>query len=158
MKAVVQRVAGGKVTVDGNEVGAINKGLMVLLGVSNSDTDAELCYLADKIINLRIFEDEAGKMNLSLSEIGGELMVISQFTLYGNCKKGRRPSFIKAGEPAHAEKLYKEFIDKTKELGVSKVAQGVFGGDMKIDIRCDGPITILLDTEELMPKKQPEGE
>ncbi|MEG1779314.1 MAG: D-aminoacyl-tRNA deacylase, partial [Oscillospiraceae bacterium] len=82
----------------------------------------------------------------------------SQFTLYGNCKKGRRPSFIKAGEPAHAEKLYKEFIDKTKELGVSKVAQGVFGGDMKIDIRCDGPITILLDTEELMPKKQPEGE
>ena len=153
MKAVIQRTAYCRVTVDGRETGSIQKGLLVLLGVSDSDTEKELDYLAEKIIGLRIFEDEQGKMNLSLADVGGELMVVSQFTLYGDCRKGRRPSFIGAGKPEHANAMYEKFIQKAQQLNVAKVAHGEFGADMKVELLNDGPVTLILDTDEIMPKK-----
>ncbi|KXZ39433.1 D-tyrosyl-tRNA(Tyr) deacylase [Alkalithermobacter thermoalcaliphilus JW-YL-7 = DSM 7308] len=147
MRAVVQRVSNSKVTVDNEVVGQIGKGLMVLLGVTHSDNESDIKYLVDKILNLRIFEDEEGKMNLSLLDIKGELLVVSQFTLYGDCRKGRRPSFTEAAKPELANQLYEQFIKECKKYNI-KVEQGKFGADMKVDILNDGPVTMLLDSSK----------
>jgi len=150
MRAVVQRVSQSKVTVDDHVVGEISKGLMVLLGVSNADTTKDADYLADKIMKLRIFEDEAGKMNLSIKDVDGELLVVSQFTLYGDCKRGTRPSFSNAAPGDVAEKLYNYFVSKCRESGVKKVQTGCFGAHMILDITNDGPVTILMDSEKII--------
>ena len=145
MRAVVQRVSSSKVTVDGEVTGEINKGLLVLLGVTHEDTSKDVDYIIDKVLNLRIFEDENEKMNLSLKDVGGELLVVSQFTLYGDCRKGRRPSFSSAARPEVATKLYEEFIEKTRKEGI--VTQtGQFGAHMMVDLTNDGPVTILLES------------
>lgn len=147
MRAVVQRVASSKVTVDESTIGEINKGLLILLGVTHEDTSKDVDYLLDKIVNLRIFEDENDKMNLSLKDVNGELLVVSQFTLYGDCKKGRRPNFTSAAKPDLATSLYEEFIDKAKKEGI-KVGTGKFGAHMMVDLVNDGPVTILIDSEK----------
>jgi len=145
MRAVVQRVSSSKVTVDGELTGEINKGLLVLLGVTHDDTSKDVDYIIDKVLNLRIFEDENEKMNLSLKDVCGELLVVSQFTLYGDCRKGRRPSFSNAARPEVATKLYEEFIDKARKEGI--VTQtGMFGAHMMVDLTNDGPVTILLES------------
>ena len=145
MRAVVQRVSSSKVTVDGEVIGNINKGLLVLLGVTHEDTSKDVDYIIDKVLNLRIFEDENEKMNLSLKDVEGELLVVSQFTLYGDCRKGRRPSFSSAARPEVATKLYEEFIEKTRKEGI--VTQtGQFGAHMMVDLTNDGPVTILLES------------
>ena len=145
MRAVVQRVSSSKVTVDGEVTGEINKGLLVLLGVTHEDTSKDVDYIIDKVLNLRIFEDENEKMNLSLKDVGGELLVVSQFTLYGDCRKGRRPSFSSAARPEVATKLYEEFIEKARKEGiVTKIGQ--FGAHMMVDLTNDGPVTILLES------------
>lgn len=141
MKAVIQRVTKASVCVDGKEIGAIQNGLLVLLGVCNEDTREETSKFVDKITGLRIFADENGKTNLSLQEVNGELLVISQFTLYADCKKGRRPSFTNAGNPILAEELYEAFIEMAKRK-VDKVEHGEFGADMKVELLNDGPFTI----------------
>ncbi len=145
MRAVVQRVSQANVKVDGKIVGEINKGLLVFLGVGKEDDDKDLDYMIDKILGLRIFEDENGKLNLSLMDIQGELLVISQFTLYGNVKKGKRPSFTDAADPDIANKYYELFIEKAREKGV-KTEHGIFGADMKVSLINDGPVTILIDS------------
>lgn len=147
MRAVVQRVKNSKVTVDNKIVGEIEKGLLVLLGVGEEDGAKDLDYIYDKVINLRIFEDEDKKMNLSLLDIGGELLIVSQFTLYGDARRGRRPSFSSSAKPDVAEKYYEEFIARAKEEGI-KTEAGVFGGDMEVELLNDGPVTILLDSEK----------
>ena len=147
MRAVVQRVTSSKVVVDGQSTGAINKGINVLIGISCDDNEEDLKYIRDKIINLRIFEDENFKMNKSLMDIGGEILVISQFTLYGDCRKGRRPNFMAALGGEEAKKLYDQFVLMIKECGI-KVETGIFGADMKVDIQNDGPVTILLDSKK----------
>ena len=147
MRAVVQRVTSSKVVVDGKIVGSINKGINVLIGISCDDNEGDLKYIRDKIINLRIFEDENFKMNKSLMDIGGEILVISQFTLYGDCRKGRRPNFMAALGGEEAKKLYDQFVLMIKECGI-KVETGIFGADMKVDIQNDGPVTILLDSKK----------
>ena len=147
MRAVVQRVTSSKVEVDGQITGAINKGINVLIGISCDDNEEDLKYIRDKIINLRIFEDENFKMNKSLMDIGGEILVISQFTLYGDCRKGRRPNFMAALGGEEAKKLYDQFVLMIKECGI-KVETGIFGADMKVDIQNDGPVTILLDSKK----------
>jgi len=145
MRAVVQRVSSSKVTVDGEVIGNINKGLLVLLGVTHEDTSKDVDYIIDKVLNLRIFEDENEKMNLSLKDVEGELLVVSQFTLYGDCRKGSRPSFSNAARPEVATKLYEEFIDKARKEGI--VTQtGMFGAHMMVDLTNDGPVTILLES------------
>ena len=149
MKAVLHRVTFAAVHVDGACVGEIGTGLLVLLGVADGDTEREAQVLADKIANLRIFSDEEGKMNLSLLTIGGEMLVVSQFTLCANCVKGRRPDFFGAAKPDEAERLYLYFCEKIKELGVEKVATGEFGADMQVSLLNDGPVTIILDSGEL---------
>lgn len=147
MRAVVQRVKNSKVTVDENVTGDINKGLMVLLGVGLEDSTSDADYLVEKILNLRIFEDDDEKMNRSLLDIGGELLVVSQFTLYGDCRRGKRPSFDKAARPEKAKELYEYFLDKCKQYGI--VAQtGIFQAHMIVDISNDGPVTILLDSKK----------
>ncbi len=146
MRAIVQRVINSKVVVDEKIVGQVNKGLMVLLGVGNNDTLADIEYLTEKILKLRIFEDTDGKMNLSLLDIEGEILVVSQFTLYGDCRKGRRPSFSSAAPPDLANQLYEEFIKTCRKKGVKKVETGEFGAHMLVDIQNDGPVTILLDS------------
>ena len=148
MRAVLQRVTRASVTVDGEVLGKIGKGFMILLGVEDADTEEIADKMADKICKLRIFEDENGKTNLGLKEVGGSLLLISQFTLYADCKKGNRPSFIKAGAPDKAKALYDYVIAKCKEE-VEVVEQGEFGADMKVELTNDGPFTILLDSEEL---------
>lgn len=148
MKAIIQRVTNAAVSVEGNQIGAIEKGLLILLGVCNEDTKEEVNKFVDKITGLRIFEDENGKTNLSLQDVEGELLVISQFTLYADCKKGRRPSFINAGNPDLAKELYEYFIEMAKTK-VEKVEQGEFGADMKVSLVNDGPFTIVLDSKEL---------
>ena len=148
MKLVIQRVTHASVTVDNNVIGKIGKGYMVLIGVSDTDTKEIADKMLDKMIKLRIFEDENGKTNLSLADVGGELLLISQFTLYANCKKGNRPSFIEAGSPDHANALYEYIIEKCKER-VDVVEQGEFGAEMKVESINDGPVTIILDTREL---------
>lgn len=147
MRAIIQRVNSANVQVNNNQIGKINKGLLVFLGVKDDDSDEDLSYLVDKIINLRIFEDEEDKMNLSLIDVQGELLVVSQFTLYGDCKKGRRPSFAKAAKPNRAKFLYEKFIEETKKRGFN-TQQGEFQAHMIINIQNDGPVTILLDSEK----------
>lgn len=148
MKLVIQRVTHASVTVDNNVIGKIGKGYMVLIGVSDTDTKEIADKMLDKMIKLRIFEDENGKTNLSLADVGGELLLISQFTLYANCKKGNRPSFIEAGSPDHANALYEYIIEKCKER-VDVVEQGEFGAEMKVELLNDGPFTVILDSEKI---------
>lgn len=148
MKIVLQRVKNASVSVDGKVIGEIDKGFLLLLGVSNTDTKEIADKLAEKISKLRIFEDENGKTNLSASDIGGELLIVSQFTLYADCKKGNRPSFTNAGNPALANELYEYFIEICKPLFV-KVAHGEFGADMQVSLVNDGPFTIVLDSDIL---------
>ena len=147
MIAVIQRVIESSVTVNNQIVGTINKGLTVLLGVETGDQSSDVVYLADKIISLRIFGDSAGKMNLSLSDIQGEMLVISQFTLAGNCSKGRRPSFDKSASPEIAKALYEAFISRLKSFGI-KVETGIFAADMLVDIKNDGPVTFVLNSKK----------
>lgn len=148
MKFVIQRVLESSVKVDGDVIGQIGKGFMVLIGVGQEDTKEVADKMVKKMIGLRIFEDENGKTNLSLSDVNGELLLISQFTLYANCKKGNRPSFTESGAPDLAEELYEYIIDKCKE-SVPVVEQGSFGADMKVSLINDGPFTIVLDSEKL---------
>lgn len=148
MKLVIQRVTHASVTVDNNVIGKIGKGYMVLIGVSDTDTKEIADKMLDKMIKLRIFEDENGKTNLSLADVGGELLMISQFTLYANCKKGNRPSFIEAGSPDHANALYEYIIEKCKER-VDVVEQGEFGAEMKVELLNDGPFTVILDSQQI---------
>ena len=148
MRAVVQRVKKGSVEIEEKVVGKIEKGLVILLGVGKNDTEKEVEYLAEKIVNLRIFEDKEGKMNLSVKDITGQILVISQFTLYGDCKKGRRPSFIFASFPDKAVKLYDYFVKFIKNYGL-KVETGQFQARMLVKIFNNGPVTILLDSEKL---------
>ena len=147
MRAVVQRVLSSTVTVEGKTVGKINKGFNVLLGIKNDDTVEDMKYMEEKIKGLRIFEDEEGKMNLSLQEVGGEILLISQFTLYGDARKGRRPSFIEAAKGDDAEKIYETMINDLRKSGYH-VETGVFGAEMKVLIENDGPVTILLDSRK----------
>lgn len=149
MRFVIQRVKHASVTVEGETCGAINKGFMVLIGVSKEDNEAIADKLVDKMCKLRIFEDENGKTNLSLDDVNGELLLISQFTLYANCKKGNRPSFIDAGGPEEANWLYEYIIDRCKEK-CPVVEKGIFGADMKVELLNDGPFTVILDSAEIM--------
>jgi D-tyrosyl-tRNA(Tyr) deacylase len=147
MKAVVQRVKSAEVCVDGRVTGKIGKGLLVLLGVGKGDGENDLSFLASKIPELRIFEDGSGKFNLSLKEIGGEMLVVSQFTLYGDCRKGRRPSFTEAEEPPIAKNFYEQFISKLRGQGIS-VQTGEFQAKMEVHLINDGPVTLLLDSRQ----------
>ena len=148
MRAVVTRVKSASVTIDGRVNGEIGQGLLVLLGVGPSDTEAQAVKLADKVCGLRIFEDENEKMNLNLEAVGGALLVVSQFTLYADCRKGNRPSFIGAGAPAEADRLYEYFMERCR-THVDKVEHGRFGADMKVSLVNDGPFTLMLDSREL---------
>lgn len=147
MRAVVQRVSSARVTVDGRIAGEIRAGLVVLLGVGRSDNPESAAYLAEKIANLRIFADAAGKMNRSLLETAGSVLVVSQFTLYGDTRGGRRPSYIQAASPEEANRLYEEFVQAMRAAGVT-VATGVFQAHMQVELVNDGPVTILLDSEK----------
>ena len=144
MKLVIQRVANAQVEVDEKIVGKINKGYLVLFGVKEGDTIEQADALADKLCKLRIFEDENEKMNLSINDIDGELLIVSQFTLYANCEKGNRPSFVEEMEPKKANEIYEYFVEKCKEK-VRKVEKGVFGAHMKVSLLNDGPVTIVLE-------------
>jgi D-tyrosyl-tRNA(Tyr) deacylase len=148
MRAVIQRVKSASVTVEGRVVSEIREGLLVFLGVAQEDTLADIDYMANKIANLRIFEDDQGRMNLSILDIDGEALVVSQFTLYGDCRKGRRPSFIAAARPEKADPLYQEFMDKISQLGVP-VKAGIFQAMMDVELINDGPVTMLLDSNKL---------
>ncbi len=147
MKAVIQRVSSASVSVDGNIVGSCNEGYLILFGAAEDDTAEDIEILAHKTANLRVFCDENDKMNKSILDINGEALVISQFTLCADVKKGNRPSFIRAMEPTRASQFYDIFCQKLKELGVKKVEKGIFGADMKVSLVNDGPVTILFDTE-----------
>ncbi|MBL7159220.1 D-tyrosyl-tRNA(Tyr) deacylase [Candidatus Microgenomates bacterium] len=149
MKAVIQRVRSAKVTINHQIVGEIKKGLVILLGVKEGDIENQAKTLAKKIANLRIMSDKEDKMNLSVKDVGGEVLVVSQFTLLADCKKGNRPSFIKAAHPEFAKELYLKFIEELKNLGIKKVAVGEFGAIMDIHLINDGPVTIVLDTENM---------
>ena len=140
----MQRVLEASVKVDGKVVGEIGEGLLILLGVADTDTDEDIKFLAEKAAGLRIFRDENDKMNLSVNDIGGEVLIVSQFTLYGDCRKGRRPSFDKAGKPEFAEAMYNKFIAYMKTL-VPKVESGEFGADMKVSLINNGPVTLIID-------------
>jgi len=144
VRLLVQRVLNSNVKVDGKVVGEINKGYMVLLGVTHDDDKEKADYLVNKLLNLRVFEDENGKMNLNIKQVGGELLIISQFTLYGNTKDGNRPSFIDAAKPDKANELYEYFIEKCKQENI-KTEAGIFGADMKVSLVNDGPVTIMLE-------------
>ena len=148
MRAVVQRVARAEVRVDGEVVGRIGRGLCVLLGAGTGDGPDDVAYLADKVVNLRIFEDDEGKMNRSLLDVGGGLLAVSQFTLYGDARKGRRPSFVGALEPVAAERLYQDFVAAARGAGVAEVASGRFRAMMEVDLVNWGPVTILLDSRK----------
>ncbi len=148
MRFVIQRVSGADVKVEGEVIGQIGRGFMVLIGVCDSDTKEIADKMVKKMLGLRIFEDENGKTNLSLDTVGGSLLLISQFTLYANCKKGNRPSFIEAGEPKMAEEMYEYIIGRCKET-VEVVEKGSFGADMKVSLTNDGPFTIILDSDTL---------
>ena len=149
MRAVLTRVRSASVTIDGQCVGKIGQGFLILLGVGPSDTERECRYLAEKALGLRIFEDETGKMNLGLDAVHGEVLVVSQFTLYGNCRKGRRPSFAGAADPELGNRLYERFLADCADLGYPP-QHGRFGADMQVESLNDGPVTILLDTDQLM--------
>lgn len=149
MRAILQRVKRGMVSVDGHVADTIGPGLVILVGTTHDDTFSQADTLARKTANLRIFEDEAGKMNLSALAVNAEALVISQFTLYADCRRGRRPSFTQAARPEVAEPLIERFIQALRDEGISRVASGVFGAHMLIEIHNDGPVTITLDTDEL---------
>lgn len=149
MRVVVQRVSEASVTVDGQIVGAIGTGFLLLVGVTHEDGESEAAYLARKIAGLRVFEDKQGKMNLGLADVGGSVLAVSQFTLYGNVRKGRRPSFINAARPELAEPLYQRFCQLLAAEGVP-VEQGIFQAEMQVRLINDGPVTLWLDTDELM--------
>lgn len=145
MKVVVQRSKQAHVLVDGNIVGEIKKGLVLLVGVTHDDTEESAAYLAEKIVNLRIFEDESGKMNLSLLDVGGEILSVSQFTLYGDCRKGRRPNFMDAAKPDYAQFIYEQFNRLLREKGVH-VETGQFGAMMDVQLTNDGPVTLIIES------------
>ncbi len=149
MRAVLTRVTSASVAIDGQTVGKIGKGFLILLGVGPEDTEKECRYLAEKALGLRVFEDENGKMNLGLSDVQGQVLVVSQFTLYGNCRKGRRPSFTEAAGPELGNAMYEKFLSICEELGYPP-QHGRFGADMKVESLNDGPVTLILDTEQLM--------
>lgn len=151
MRALLQRVTFAEVSVEGQTIGRTQGGFLILLGVSVDDNEAHARFLAKKTAELRVFEDAEGKMNLSLLDIGASALVVSQFTLYADCKKGRRPAFIDAQRPPLAEALYLRYVDFLREAGVSRVETGAFGAHMRIALENDGPVTILLDTDEIMP-------
>ena len=148
MRSIVQRVSAGKVSIEGEIKAAIGRGWVVLFAVGKEDTAADAKYMAEKIANLRIFPDECGKLNLSVKDIGGEILLVSQFTLYADCRKGRRPCFTDAAEPIMAKNLYEATGANLKALGL-KLAKGVFQTDMLVDIKNDGPVTIMLDSKKL---------
>ena len=148
MRFVIQRVQHAECVVDGKTTGAIGKGFLVLIGIADTDTEEIADRMLKKMTGLRIFEDQEGKTNLSLEDVGGELLLISQFTLYADCRKGNRPSFVHAGAPAHAEALYEYIIARCREAGF-RTECGVFGADMKVSIENDGPFTVVLDSAEL---------
>jgi len=145
MRAVVQRVSSASVVVEGETIGRIEKGLLVLLGVTHDDGQEDVIYLAQKIVGLRVFEDADGKMNLSLGEVGGSVLAVSQFTLYGDCRKGRRPSFVEAARPEQAEPLYRSFVAELRGSGV-KVETGRFQAQMAVSLVNDGPVTLILES------------
>ena len=147
MRAVVQRVSSSSVTVDGSVIGKMKQGLLVLLGVTDTDTAEDVQYICEKVSHLRIFEDEEDKMNLSVMDVGGEVCVVSQFTLYGDARKGRRPNFMKAAPPTMAERLYLEVVEAFKEKGLP-VSTGQFQAHMQVSLVNDGPVTILLDSSK----------
>ena len=147
MRAVIQRVARARVVVEERSVGSVGNGVLVLVGLSPHDGNDEVRWLADKVANLRIFSDEAGKMNRSLLDTGGEALVVSQFTLYGDARKGRRPSFVHAAAGADAQRLYEEVADALSSMGIT-TATGEFGADMQVELINDGPVTILLDSDK----------
>jgi D-aminoacyl-tRNA deacylase len=149
MRAVVQRVSRASVTVAGRVTGAIERGLLVLLGAGAGDGDKDLAYVVDKVVNLRIFADDAGKMNRSVIDVGGGVLVVSQFTLYGDARQGRRPAFIGALEPVTAKALYEQALQAIRAAGVTRVEAGEFGADMAVELVNDGPVTILLDSRKL---------
>ncbi|WP_417899464.1 D-aminoacyl-tRNA deacylase [Bacillus haimaensis] len=146
MRVVLQRAKRAEVRVGGNVVGRIEKGLMLLVGVTHEDTAEDAAYVADKIVNLRIYEDENEKMNLSLLDVEGEILSVSQFTLYGDCRKGRRPNFMNAAKPDHASKVYEAFNEKLREKGVA-VETGEFGAMMEVDFINDGPVTLIVESK-----------
>ena len=148
MRAVLTCVKSASVTVDGSVIGQIGQGFLILLGVTHEDTEAQAVKLADKLMGLRIFEDENGKMNRSLEDVGGQVLVVSQFTLYGNCKKGRRPEFLAAARPEIAIPLYEKFIALCRDKGFS-VETGEFGAEMLVESVNDGPVTLIVDTDQL---------
>lgn len=150
MKAVIQRVSSADIKIAGQKTAKIGEGLVVLLGIADSDSPRMAEFLADKTANLRIFEDEAGKMNLSALDIGGAVLVVSNFTLIADAKKGRRPSFVEAARPETAEPLYELFARRIKEAGITDVQTGEFGADMLINISNNGPVTLILDTDTLL--------
>ena len=149
MRAVLTRVKSASVAIDGETVGSIGQGFLILLGVGPEDTEETARFLAEKALKLRIFEDENGKMNLGLEQVGGQVLVVSQFTLYGNCRKGRRPSFTDAANPELGNALYERFLAICAELGYPP-QHGQFGADMKVESINDGPVTLILDTDQLM--------
>ena len=149
MRAVLTRVNSASVTIDGEVVGKIGKGFLILLGVGPNDTEKECRYLAEKALGLRIFTDDQDKMNLGLSDIGGQVLVVSQFTLYGNCRKGRRPSFVEAAGPELGNRLYEQFLKDCEDLGFPP-QHGRFGASMQVESVNNGPVTLILDTDELM--------
>ena len=148
MRAVLTRVKSASVTVDGSVIGQIGQGFLILLGVTHEDTEAQAVKLADKLMGLRIFEDENGTMNRSLEDVGGQVLVVSQFTLYGNCKKGRRPEFLAAARPEIAIPLYEKFIALCRDKGFA-VETGEFGAEMLVESVNDGPVTLIVDTDQL---------
>lgn len=149
MRVILQRVSQGRVSVDGRITGAIDKGFVALVGVTHSDTDAEASLLAQKTAHLRVFEDEQGKMNVSALDAGAGVLVVSQFTLYADSRRGRRPSFIDAARPEQAEPLVLAYADALRSQGIQQIGMGVFGAMMQVEIHNDGPVTIVLDTAEL---------
>ena len=149
MRAVLTRVKSASVTIDGQVVGKIGRGFLILLGVGPEDTEKECRYLAEKALSLRIFEDENGKMNRGLEDVNGQVLVVSQFTLYGNCRKGRRPSFVEAAGPELGNRLYEQFLKDCEDLGFPP-QHGRFGASMQVESVNDGPVTLILDTDELM--------
>ena len=149
MRAVLTRVRSASVAIDGEIVGKIGQGFLILLGVGPEDTEKECRYRAEKALGLRVFEDENGKMNLGLSDVGGQVLVVSQFTLYGNCRKGRRPSFTDAADPEKGNRLYEQFLQACADLGYPP-QHGSFGADMQVESVNDGPVTLILDTKQLL--------
>ncbi len=150
MRVILQRVSHGSVTVEGQVTGAIEHGFVALVGITHTDTQAEVDLLAKKTVHLRVFEDADGKMNVSALDVGGAVLVVSQFTLYADTRKGRRPSFIDAARPEQAAPLVEYFVERLRAEGITRVEQGVFGAMMQVAIHNDGPVTIILDTHDMM--------